>query len=132
MDSNWIKGRTLAELEAMEKELSKSISQRTKVRARIQKILDDAGMSADEVFGDAGTAEAATSPAQSTAAAPQKSKAKKVRRKKASKKSKSKVAAKYRNPADPTQTWAGRGRKPQWLTDEIAKGRSLEEFAVQS
>lgn len=26
--------------------------------------------------------------------------------------------AKYRNPADPTQTWTGRGKKPAWMTGE--------------
>jgi len=25
--------------------------------------------------------------------------------------------AKYRNPANPDQTWTGRGKKPAWLTD---------------
>lgn len=25
--------------------------------------------------------------------------------------------AKYRNPANPEQTWTGRGKKPNWLTD---------------
>jgi len=25
--------------------------------------------------------------------------------------------AKYRNPANPEQTWTGRGKKPGWLTD---------------
>lgn len=39
------------------------------------------------------------------------------------------VAAKFRHP-DTGKTWAGRGRPPRWLTDELAKGRKQEEFAV--
>lgn len=27
--------------------------------------------------------------------------------------------AKYRNPANPDQTWTGRGKKPAWLTDPV-------------
>ena len=40
----------------------------------------------------------------------------------------SKVDAKYRNPADPTQTWAGRGRQPTWLVAALKKGQKLESF----
>jgi DNA-binding protein H-NS len=42
----------------------------------------------------------------------------------------SKVAPKYRNPANGTQTWAGRGQQPKWLAAEIAKGRKLAEFSI--
>lgn len=37
---------------------------------------------------------------------------------------------KYRNPKDPTQTWSGRGRKPNWLVEVEAKGMSLDKFLV--
>jgi DNA-binding protein H-NS len=37
---------------------------------------------------------------------------------------------KYRNPADPSQTWTGRGRKPNWLGQAEKKGQKLESFAV--
>lgn len=40
----------------------------------------------------------------------------------------SKVDAKYRNPADPTQTWAGRGRQPTWLVAALKRGQKLESF----
>ena len=43
---------------------------------------------------------------------------------------KSKGLAKYRNPEDPAQTWAGRGRKPNWLVDALKKGGKLESYAV--
>lgn len=41
-----------------------------------------------------------------------------------------KVAAKYRNPADPAQTWTGRGMRPVWLRSLLEQGRSIEEFAI--
>jgi DNA-binding protein H-NS len=37
---------------------------------------------------------------------------------------------KYRNPKDPTQTWTGRGRKPNWLVDALKKGAKIDSFAV--
>jgi DNA-binding protein H-NS len=41
-----------------------------------------------------------------------------------------KVAPKYRNPDDPSQTWAGRGAQPRWLKAHLSAGRSREEFAI--
>ena len=42
-----------------------------------------------------------------------------------------KVAPKYRNPANPAETWAGRGQQPRWLAAETNKGRMLEEFLIK-
>jgi len=43
-----------------------------------------------------------------------------------------KAQAKYRNPKNSQQTWAGRGRKPGWLVSELKKkGVKLEDFAVK-
>lgn len=40
------------------------------------------------------------------------------------------VAAKYANPADSSQTWTGRGRKPRWVTEAMDAGKSLEDLAI--
>jgi DNA-binding protein H-NS len=40
------------------------------------------------------------------------------------------VAPKYRNPENPSETWAGRGLKPRWLTAALKGGRELEHFAI--
>ena len=40
------------------------------------------------------------------------------------------VAPKDRNPANPIQTWAGRGKKPGWVQEHLQKGGSLEELAI--
>jgi DNA-binding protein H-NS len=40
------------------------------------------------------------------------------------------AAIKYRNPKDSSQTWTGRGRKPNWLVDAIKKGAKIERFSV--
>jgi len=38
--------------------------------------------------------------------------------------------AKYRNPNDPSQTWTGRGKQPNWLRDAIEQGAKKEDFAI--
>ena len=38
--------------------------------------------------------------------------------------------AKYRNPKDSSQTWTGRGRKPNWLVDAVKKGAKTESFKI--
>jgi DNA-binding protein H-NS len=43
-----------------------------------------------------------------------------------------KVPAKFRNPDDASQTWAGRGAVPTWLKGYLSAGRKLEEFAISS
>jgi DNA-binding protein H-NS len=45
-------------------------------------------------------------------------------------KGRSASAAKYRNPDDASQTWTGRGRKPNWLVARLKKGQKLESFAI--
>ena len=42
------------------------------------------------------------------------------------------VFPKYRNPADPAETWAGRGRQPRWVTEQLRSGRKLDDFRIQS
>ena len=40
------------------------------------------------------------------------------------------VAPKYRNPANKSETWAGRGVRPRWLQAALKEGRKVEEFAI--
>ena len=38
--------------------------------------------------------------------------------------------AKYANPDDSSDTWTGRGRKPNWLVARLKKGAKLSEFEI--
>jgi DNA-binding protein H-NS len=40
------------------------------------------------------------------------------------------VAPKYRNPENPSETWAGRGLKPRWLAAALKGGKKLEHFSI--
>src|SRR5882724_10427484 len=41
------------------------------------------------------------------------------------------VFPKYRNPARPSETWAGRGKQPRWLTAELRSGKKLDDFRIR-
>lgn len=42
-----------------------------------------------------------------------------------------KVAPKYRNPANPAETWSGRGKHPRWMANLIAAGgKKIEDFLI--
>jgi DNA-binding protein H-NS len=41
-----------------------------------------------------------------------------------------KVFPKYRNPAKPSETWAGRGKKPRWLTAQLKSGKRIDDFRI--
>lgn len=38
--------------------------------------------------------------------------------------------AKFANPDNRTQTWTGRGRKPNWLVAKLNKGAKMDDFAI--
>ena len=37
---------------------------------------------------------------------------------------------KYANPADKSDTWSGRGRKPRWFSEAIAKGKKPQDLEL--
>jgi DNA-binding protein H-NS len=91
------------EREALEKR-EKALQTRTHTRA-IEKILaiaKDAGLSAADISAAMGGGKKKSAKAKVTGAV-----------KKAG--SRGKVAPKYKNPADSTQTWTGRGKSPVWV-----------------
>lgn len=36
--------------------------------------------------------------------------------------------ATYRNPANPSETWTGWGRRPRWLEGQLKAGKQLDHF----
>lgn len=40
------------------------------------------------------------------------------------------VHARFQNPGNLTQTWSGRGRQPKWISESLAKGKSLNDFRI--
>jgi DNA-binding protein H-NS len=90
----------------------------TKVRAQLTKLAKANGYTLEEVAGVAAPTRGRA--AKATKAAP----AKAVRKL-------GKVAPKYRNPANPKETWTGRGKQPRWLAAHTTKGKKLEDFLIK-
>jgi DNA-binding protein H-NS len=41
-----------------------------------------------------------------------------------------KVLPKFQNPGRPTQTWAGRGKQPRWVSNMLEAGRSIDDLRI--
>ncbi len=97
---------TLKEINDLEAKLARAKSQardkaRIELRDKIEKIVDGSGFTVAELFGFA-----------------------------AKGKSRGKSVAKYANPDDRSQTWTGRGRKPNWLVARLKKGAKADDFSL--
>lgn len=106
---------SVQELEALIQKANEVISRKKEqqeklasARSEIERIARDAGVSVEELLEQAG---------------------KTAGRKTAG--TRKPVAAKYRNPADASQTWSGRGKRPRWLADAITAGKTLESFEIR-
>ena len=40
------------------------------------------------------------------------------------------VLPKFRNPDNPSETWAGRGKTPRWLSAHLKSGKRIENFRI--
>ena len=43
-----------------------------------------------------------------------------------------KVFPKFLNPKNPAETWAGRGKRPRWLSAQLRSGKKLDDFRIKS
>ena len=125
---NNLSSRELADLIVEANKRKKVLAKRkpaNQVKAAVSKFLKSTGWSFDELYGRSGGSKPAA-----VAAAPAAAKPKATRTSTRGRKL-GKVAPKYRNPANPAETWAGRGKQPKWLAAETAKGRRLEDFLIK-
>lgn len=77
-------------------------AERTELKAKMLALAEDAGLTLEDVLGG-----------------------------RRGRGAKSPVAPKYRNPDNPSETWAGRGRMPTWMAEKLKKrGASKEDFAI--
>ena len=40
------------------------------------------------------------------------------------------VSPKFRNPDEPSETWAGRGKQPRWLSKQLRSGKRIDDFRI--
>ncbi len=46
------------------------------------------------------------------------------------KRTRRKAAPKYRNPANPAETWSERGKRPRWFTAALAAGKKEKDLLI--
>lgn len=97
---------SIEEMEALAKDIEAEIvnrreADRERVLAQMRELAASIGTTPEDLFRKAGK------PAEKT------------------------VAVKYRNPDDPAQAWTGRGKRPQWVNDALAAGKTLEDLAAE-
>ena len=123
-----LSSKELAELISQANRRKKVLAKRkpaNQVKAAVAKFLTSVGWTFDELYGRTGGGKPAAS-TTATASAEVKPGRKSTKGRKLGK-----VAPKYRNPANPKETWAGRGKQPKWLAAETSKGRKLEDFLIK-
>ena len=104
----------LAELKGLQFEVEKQIKARQqeevkRAREQILALTRNLGVSVDELLSS-----------KAGKAAGGKGKAKG--------KDKGGEGAQYRHPDDPSKTWSGRGRRPAWVAEALAGGRTLDQL----
>ncbi len=52
------------------------------------------------------------------------------KKQRAAKKPKVSSPPKFANPDDPSQTWTGKGRQPQWFKDAMSAGKKPDDLAI--
>ena len=97
---------SLSELKKMQKDVAEAIStsedrQKAEARAKVEALAQDLGYSLAEIVG--------TETKTARAHAP----------------------AKYRHPENPTLTWSGRGRKPQWFVDALTGCTTASDLEIR-
>lgn len=103
----------LKELKKLARDVDKAITtsearHRKEARAAVEKVAKEFGVPVEELI---------------------KSETPKPKREKRAPKAK-KSTPKFRNPADPKQTWTGKGRRPAWYIAAIDAGKSEADLAV--
>lgn len=96
---------SLSELKKMQNDVAKAIStfedrQKAEARAKVEALARDLGYSLAELVGSE------------------------------TKITRAPVPAKYRHPENPTLTWSGRGRKPQWFVEALEAGKTASDLAI--
>ena len=85
------------------------------VRSKITKFAKAEGYTLEELFGMSGNRGAKATAKPSSRAG----------------RKLGKVAPKSRNPANPKETWTGRGKHPRWMAALIAKGKKADDFLIK-
>jgi DNA-binding protein H-NS len=94
---------SIAELKKLISDAQMALAKKQEVADKVRKLALDNGLNISDLV------------------AAEKTKAKKPR---------GKVAPKYKNPANGSETWTGRGRQPRWVASALEGGKTLDELLI--
>jgi DNA-binding protein H-NS len=97
---------SIAELNKLISDAQAALAKKQVVAEKVRKLAQDNGLNISDLM---------------TADKQKKAKTKKPR---------GKVAPKYKNPANGSETWTGRGRQPRWVADALTDGKSLDDILI--
>ena len=97
---------SIAELDKLISDARAALAKKQVVAEKVRKLAQDNGLNISDLM---------------TADKQKKAKTKKPR---------GKVAPKYKNPANGSETWTGRGRQPRWVADALTDGKSLDDILI--
>jgi DNA-binding protein H-NS len=102
-----------ADLRKLQEQLQRELKQResqdlAEARAKIFAIADSVGLPVKDLIGGSGSGAGAVRRGGKTGS----------------------VAPRYRNPADASQQWTGRGRQPKWVKDWVDAGKDIAGLKV--
>ena len=107
------------------------------LRKKVKALIAGSGYTAADVLGDGGAKRGRPAKKAVNGSAPGRKRGRKAAKKGTAKKAAAgtarrtfKVKPKYRNPADPKTTWAGRGMQPRWFRDAIAAGKKEKDLLI--
>jgi DNA-binding protein H-NS len=118
-----LKGLTRRQLERLRADVDKAVerladTEKKEALRAAEKAAKAHGYSLDELTG------------VKAAAAPKAKSPRKPAKKAVDADGRAKVAPKFRNPANPDETWSGRGRSPKWMAEHLEAGGSKEDLAI--
>lgn len=120
IDINTLSAKELESLISKAKKRKTTLNKRKpigQVRKKLAQQAKNEGYTLEELFGGGAGASTSTRAPRGTA--------------KKARKSLGKVPPKYRNPANPEETWTGRGKQPRWLAAYTSEGRNVDEFLIK-
>jgi DNA-binding protein H-NS len=120
IDLRGLSAKELSTLITQAKQQQNKLAKRTPIatiRSKITRFAKAEGYTLEELFG----VSSGTGRGRKAAAKPGPKAGRKL----------GKVAPKYRNPANPKETWTGRGKQPRWMAALTAKGKKPEDFLIK-
>jgi DNA-binding protein H-NS len=128
MNRNEFKSMSTDELWALYEEIATRLAavlaaEKSVLENRLRRL--QRGIETQHATGDAKSSGAKSSGAKSSAAKSSDAKSSTERRPYPP------VVPKYRNPERPSETWAGRGKKPRWLAAQLKSGKRIDDFRIR-